>query len=175
MAAWAAAAVLLTVPSVAACGDDGGGNEPAPSPTATTSAPAAPSEETGETQETASAPADPAAAEKEIKENWARFFDPDVSMEDKAEVLENGERLTPVLQAFSGDQRGQEVEATVTDVAFTSPTDADVTYDLALQGQTALPDAKGVSVLQDGVWKVSAKTLCALVRLSGNATPVPGC
>ncbi|MFI9821865.1 hypothetical protein ACIHFC_15525 [Streptomyces sp. NPDC052013] len=167
--ALAAALVLVLGPGLAACGDDddsGGAESPPPTPTPdrTTSAPA-------------SAPADRAAAEQEIRQNWEKFFDPETSLEDKATVLENGDRMAPVLQAFSGDQRGGQVQAKVTKVAFTSPTGADVTYTLTLKGATALPDASGTAVEQDGTWKVSAKTLCALVQMSGNgsATAVPGC
>jgi len=161
--------ILVLGPGLAACGDDddGGGDSsppPTPTPERTTSAPA-------------SAPADRAAAEREIRQNWEKFFDPATSMEDKTTVLENGERMAPVLQAFSGDQRGGQVQAKVTEITFTSPTEADVTYTLTLQGATALPDASGTAVEQDGTWKVSAKTLCALVQMSGNgsATAVPGC
>ncbi|MEV8596731.1 hypothetical protein [Streptomyces sp. NPDC052012] len=167
--ALAAALILVLGPGLAACGDDddsGGAESPPPTPTPdrTTSAPA-------------SAPADRAAAEQEIRQNWEKFFDPETSLEDKATVLENGDRIAPVLQAFSGDQRGGQVQAKVTKVAFTSPTEADVTYTLTLKGATALPDASGTAVEQDGTWKVSAKTLCALVQMSGNgtATAVPGC
>ncbi|WP_179878799.1 MULTISPECIES: hypothetical protein [unclassified Streptomyces] len=162
----AAALVLALAPALAACSDDsGGGSESTPpTPTAerTTSAPA-------------SAPADRAAAEAEIRQNWQKFFDPKTSTEEKQAVLENGDRMGPVLQAFSGDKRGGQVQAKVTKVAFTSATGADVTYTLTLKGATALPDASGSAVEQDGTWKVSAKTLCALVQLSGNASPIPGC
>ncbi len=141
--------------------------QPAPTPTAerpTTSAPA-------------SAPADRAAAEREIKENWRKFFDPKTSLEDKQALLENGERMAPVLRAFSGDERGGQVQAEVSRVRFTSPTEADVTYTLSLKGAPVLPDASGTAVEQDGTWKVSAKSLCALVQMSGNgsASPIPGC
>lgn len=162
----AAALILALAPAMAACSDDSGGGSEAtpPTPTAerTTSAPA-------------SAPADRAAAEAEIRQNWQKFFDPKTSTEEKQAVLENGDRMGPVLQAFSGDERGGQVQAKVTKVEFTSATGADVTYTLTLKGATALPDASGSAVEQDGTWKVSAKTLCALVQLSGNASPIPGC
>ncbi len=161
-----AALVLALAPALAACTDDsGGGSESTPSTTTaerTTSAPA-------------SAPADRAAAEAEIKQNWQKFFDPQTSTEDKQAVLENGDRMGPVLRAFSGDARGGQVEAQVTKVRFTSATEADVTYTLTLKGATALPDASGTAVEQEGTWKVSVKTLCSLVQMSGNGTPVPGC
>ena len=166
--ALAAALVLILAPGLAACSDDnGGGSEstpPTPTPETTTSAPA-------------TAPADRAAAEKEIKENWQTFFDPAASTKKKQAVLENGEQMGPVLQAFSGDKRGGQVEAQVTKVEFTKPTEATVTYTLLLNGATALPDASGTAVEQDGTWKVSVSTLCALVQLSGDASQssAPGC
>ena len=166
--ALAASLLLFLAPALAACSDDdgGGGNETPPTPTVerTTSAPA-------------TAPPDAGAAEQQIKQNWAKFFDPKTSLEDKQAVLENGERMAPVLQAFSGDARGGQVQAKVTKVEFTSPTAATVTYDLTLKGATALPGASGTAVEQEGTWKVSAKTLCALVTMSGNASAsaLPGC
>ncbi|MFF9818791.1 hypothetical protein [Streptomyces sp. NPDC014006] len=161
----AAALVLILAPALAACSDNnGGGGSATPSAQRTTSA--APM-----------APADPAAAQQEIKQNWQTFFAPTTPLKDKQAVLENGDRMAPVLQAFSSDQRGRQVQAKVTKVTFTSPTRAAVTYDLVVQGATALPNAAGISVQQDGKWKVSDSTLCALVKLSGNASApaIPGC
>ncbi|MGA4842865.1 hypothetical protein [Streptomyces sp. G45] len=166
-AALAAAAVLLIAPAAVACGDDSGGDESSPPPE--------PSVESSAPSRAATAPADPAAAEKEVRENWQRFFDPKVSLKDKEAVLENGPRMRQVLQAFSGDERGRQVQARVAKVEFTSAKEADVTYALTLKGATALPGASGTAVNQDDTWKVSVKTLCALVKLSGNASPGPGC
>jgi hypothetical protein len=167
------AAVFVLATALTACSDDSGdgsGDTPPPIPPVerTTSEPASPS---------ASGPADAAAAEREIKTNWRKFFDPKTSTQQKQAVLENGERMAPVLAAFSGDERGGQVQATVTEVEFTMPTEANVTYDLMLNGATALPGAAGTTVEQDGTWKVSAKTLCALVAMSGNASAsaLPGC
>ncbi len=163
----AAAAVLLFVPAVAACGDDSGdeGGSPPPQPSVETTSKAG----------DASEPADPAAAEKEVRANWEKFFDPAVSLRDKEAVLENGAEMRQVLRSFSGDERGRQVRARVAKVEFTSAKDADVTYALTLKGATALPSASGTAVDQDGTWKVSVKTLCALVQLSGNKSPSPGC
>ncbi|MFD4553796.1 hypothetical protein ACFWP5_05635 [Streptomyces sp. NPDC058469] len=161
----AAALVLVFGPALAACSDDSGGGSgsaspPTPSVERTTSAPA-------------TAPADPAAA-TQIKANWKKFFDPAASTQDKQAVLENGEQMGPVLKAFSGDKRGGQVQADVQKVEFTSATKATVTYSLTLNGATALPNASGTSVEQDGTWKVSVNTLCALVALSGDASQSPG-
>lgn len=158
-AAWAAAALLVLFPAAAACSDSGDGSEKSPSPTAT--APAA-------------QPADPAAAKAQIEKNWTTFFDPEASTDAKVKVLENGEALRPLLAAFGNDKNAARSSAKVTDVTFGSPTQAAVTYDLLIGGNPALPGAKGTAVFQDQTWKVSVKTLCALVRLSGNAA-APGC
>jgi hypothetical protein len=166
--AFAAALVLIIAPALTACSDDSGGGSqstpPTPSVQRTTSAPA-------------TAPADPAAAKQEISKNWQKFFDPETSLKEKQKILENGEQMAPVLQAFSGDKRGGQVQAKVQTIEFTKPDEATVTYALTMNGATALPKASGTAVEQDGTWKVSVNTLCALVQLSGDAsgTPAPGC
>ncbi|MFE9444285.1 hypothetical protein ACFYO2_36075 [Streptomyces sp. NPDC006602] len=166
---WLVAVVFLLASALTACSDDSGGDETTPpSPSVETSTSAEPS---------ATTPDDPAAAERQIKQNWQKFFDPATSTKDKQAVLENGDRMGPVLQAFSGDQRGGQVQAEVTKVEFTSSTEATVTYTLMLNGATALPNASGTAVEQNGTWKVSVNTLCALVGMSGNASAsaLPGC
>ncbi|MFF8840021.1 hypothetical protein [Streptomyces sp. NPDC015130] len=164
LVALAAAALLALAPAVAGCSDDSSsGNEVSESvPPGTTAEPP------GEDE-----PADPAAAEEEVTENWTAFFDPKVPTSEKVELLENGEVMRPVLAAFAGDRNAAMTSAKVTDVEFTSATDAEVTYDLLVGGNAALPDSQGTSILQDGTWKVSVKTLCGLVELSG--VTVPGC
>ncbi|TLS40967.1 hypothetical protein FE633_38815 [Streptomyces montanus] len=166
LAAWSAAVILSGALALTSCGDDDGGNGTAPT---------TPSEETTSAEPSPTAPDDPAAAEREIKQNWQRFFDPAVPLKDKQDLLENGDKLGPVLQGFSGDERGRQVRAEVNKVEFTSPTEANVTYTLTLKGATVMPDAAGTAVEQGGVWKVSVKTLCGLVGLSGNESPAPGC
>ncbi|MFD8523271.1 hypothetical protein [Streptomyces capillispiralis] len=164
--ALAAAVALVLAPALAACGDGGGGDSPVPTQTAERT-PSAPG----------SAPADRAAAEREVKQNWEKFFDPRTSLDDKKKLLQHGQFMGPVLEAFSGDERGGQVKAQVTEVSFTSPTEADVKFALSLKGVTALPDASGKAIEEDGTWKVSVKSLCALVELSGDGSPpaIPGC
>ncbi|WP_367040406.1 hypothetical protein [Streptomyces sp. Je 1-332] len=176
-AALAAAAVLLLAPAAVACGDDsgGGGDSDPPEPSVEKSSQDASSQDASSEAPAQDAPADPAAAEKEVKENFEKFFDPAVPVKDKEAVLENGPKMRAVLKSFSGDERGKQVSADVNKVEFSSATEADVTYALTLKGATALPDASGTSVNQDDTWKVSVRTLCALVKLSGNESPGPGC
>ncbi|ORT60193.1 hypothetical protein [Streptomyces sp. CB03238] len=159
-AALAAAAVLVLVPTAAACGDGNGNGEAERSPTATAAQ---------------NQPADPAAARQQIEKNWAAFFNPKTPVDEKVKLLENGDRMRPVLQAFSANPQAAQTSVKVKNVAFTSATQADVTYDLLVGGQPALPDSKGSAVHQQDTWKVSVKTLCALVKLSPDATAVPGC
>jgi hypothetical protein len=84
--------------------------------------------------------------------------------------------MTAVVQGFSGDKRGQQVAAQVQKVVFTAPAVAEVTYALTLKGATALPNASGTAVYENGTWKVSDNTLCALVALSGDGSATPaGC
>ncbi|WP_246201424.1 hypothetical protein [Streptomyces alboniger] len=173
-AALAAAAFVLLAAAAVSCGDDSGGGDSGtpPEPSVEKSATEKSSEPA---DDSATAPADPAAAEKEVRKNWERFFDPEVPLKDKEAVLENGPKMRAVLEGFSGDERGKQVAAKVGEVEFTAADEADVTYALTLKGATALPDASGTAVNQDDTWKVSVKTLCALVKLSGNASPGPGC
>ncbi|MFF8291636.1 hypothetical protein ACF068_20725 [Streptomyces sp. NPDC016309] len=163
-AALAAMAALVLLPVVAGCGDDdnGGGTQQSATPTATATQ--------GQDQ-----PADPAAARQEIQKNWVAFFDPATPVEQKTKLLENGDRMRPVLEAFAGNPQAAQTSAKVKGITFTSATQAEVTYDLLVGGTPALPDSKGSSVHQQDTWKVSAKTLCALVKLSPDATAVPGC
>ncbi|MCT9009858.1 hypothetical protein ACWGKW_18410 [Streptomyces sp. NPDC054766] len=165
----AVTAVLVLAAALTACSDDSGG--------ASSASPTSSVEQSTSARPSATAPADPAAAQKEIKQNWEKFFDPAVSTKEKQAVLENGDQMAQVLQGFNGDQRGQQVKAKVEKIEFTSPTEADVTYTLTLNGATALPGASGTAVEQGGTWKVSVNTLCALVQLSGDASSsaAPGC
>ncbi|WP_194927673.1 hypothetical protein [Catenulispora pinisilvae] len=175
-AAGIAAVVLM---ATAACG--GGSSKPSSSTTSSTppSTSSTPST-TGSTSTsptgtaTAGGPADSTAAEAQIKQNWQAFFNPNTTIADKAKYLENGGALGPLLQGFAADPRVKQVSAVVSNVAFTSPTTATVTYSLSLQGTVVEPNATGKAVLQDGTWKVADATLCGLVALTGN-TSLPGC
>lgn len=152
--ALAAASVLALGPALVACGDDGGSESDTPAPAAT-------------------APSDPAAARAEITQNWTDFFDPNTPAAERAELLENGEQMRPALEALLTNDAASQATAKVKTIEFTSPNNANVTYDLLVAGSPAVPDSKGTSVYQDDTWKVSVKTLCGLAQLSG--ATVPGC
>lgn len=179
MAAVGVAGVLLA--ATAACG---GSSKPSSSATTTSPPTATTSPTTSLTTSpttspttgtpTGGAPADPAAAAAQVKQNWEAFFSPKTPVSDKEKYLQNGRVLAPLLQAFASDPRVGQVSATVTNVAFTSPTTATVTYSLSLSGTVVESAATGKAVLEDGTWKVADATLCGLVALTGN-TQLPGC
>ncbi|MFF9196427.1 hypothetical protein ACF09L_14585 [Streptomyces sp. NPDC014779] len=156
--AFGATAVLLLAPVLAGCSDDNGSSDKV----TPTTMPAMTDQ-----------PADPDAAKAQITKNWTAFFDPKTPTAERIKLLEDGERMAPVLAAFAGDKNAAQSSAKVKKIDFTSPTGANVTYDLLVAGNTALPDAKGTSVLQNDTWKVSVQTLCGLVQVSG--ATVPGC
>ncbi|KQX55000.1 MULTISPECIES: hypothetical protein [unclassified Streptomyces] len=157
--------VLMLAPALASCSDNG---DSGTGSTTTTAPPG-----TANVTPPADRPADPAAAQAEITRNWTAFFDPKTPAAERVKLLEDGERMQAVLGAFGGDKNAAMTSAKVTGVEFTSATGANVTYDLLVGGNPALPGAKGTSVLQNDTWKVSVKTLCGLVELSG--VTVPGC
>ncbi|MFJ5552830.1 hypothetical protein [Streptomyces sp. NPDC093225] len=161
-AVWSAAAVLVLGPAVAGCSDD---SDDSGGRTGTTSSPAA--------SAPATAPADRAGAQAEIEQNWARFFEPGTSTDDRVKLLEDGERFRALLDGMRSNPLARQTAAKVTAVTFTSPTGATVTWDLLESGTPVLSALKGKAVLQDDVWKLSASSLCALVEMSDAAAP--GC
>ncbi|NGN67336.1 hypothetical protein G5C51_25960 [Streptomyces sp. A7024] len=164
------AVVVLAGAGMAGCGDDSGGTgEPkkTPKPQPSSSASSAPAGGGG------GAPADKAVAEKEIKENWQKLFDPKTPIKEKPDYLEDGDEMQPLMDQMSNAKELKQVAAKVTKVTFTSPEKAEVKYALTLNGETAVPNTTGTAVLQDGTWKVSKNSICALISLSGS--PAPGC
>ncbi|MFI5804246.1 hypothetical protein [Streptomyces sp. NPDC051561] len=174
VAAWTSAAVLVLGAGGTACGGSDDPPPPGSTPTSASAAPGGGIDPQPSDSASASGPADVVAAKRQVEDNWAAFFNPRLTLDEKANVLENGVTMQPVLKAFNGDQRGGQTSARVTNVRFNSATQATVTYDLLLNEVPVLPNSKGTAVLQDSRWKVSVKTLCALVKLSGNAA-APGC
>ncbi|MFJ9691161.1 hypothetical protein [Kitasatospora sp. NPDC101183] len=170
----AGALLALALAGTAAAGC---GSSKSSTSASTSAAPAASATATPTASASATAPSDPAAAKAEITTNWQKFFDPATPIPDKAKLLQGGDLLLPVLQGFAQDPRVGQVQATVTDVAFTDAADAKVTYSLSLQGTVVEPSASGRSVLENGTWKVSRSTLCGLLTQAAGAggTPIPGC
>ncbi|MEU9040429.1 MULTISPECIES: hypothetical protein [unclassified Kitasatospora] len=167
---------LMLAGTAAACSSSKSGSS-ASSPASASASISPSATATASASATGTAPADPAAAEAEITANWEKFFDPNTPIPDKAKLLQGGDVLLPALQGFSQDPRVGQVQAKVTDVAFTDASDAAVSYSLSLQGTVVEPSASGQAVLENGTWKVSRSTLCGLLTQAGGAsgTPIPGC
>lgn len=155
-------------------GGGGGGDTPSKSPAGASGSTAGTASGTASDTTTSPAPQS-GPAEQQIRQNWEKFFASATTIDEKAKLLENGGQLGMLLQAFSGDPRVGQVRAKVSQVHLTSATAAEVTYTLSLEGNDVLPNTLGTSVLQDQVWKVSVKSLCALIALDSGGTPAPGC
>lgn len=158
-----AVGLLLTL--VTACGSD----EPAasPSPTASSAAP------------TGNEPADVTAAKAEVTTAWTTFWNSTLPEGQRLPLLETGEALLPALhfaaKPTSASAAPIVVSATVASVLFRSATRAELKWTLLTNGAPVLPNATGVAVLENGHWKVSKETFCALVALGSQGKPVPGC
>lgn len=157
---------LAAVALLAACGSSG---SPA------TSSSAAPSA-------TMSSNADAAA----VTQVWQSFFSKDTPIAQKESLLENGTTtMKPAVQAFAADPRVGQASATVQKVTFPSSSEADVTYQISLNGAPVMGGMAGKAVKVNGNWLVSDSTLCGLLQLaasvgggsgsSGSAGAIPGC
>ena len=146
----ALAACLLVLPLVvAACGSK---SSAATTPTPTASA------STG------------SSATAAITSDWVKFFAGTTPAAAKEALLQNAQQFATVIQAQAGSALAKATQAKVTAVKVTSPTTADVTYSIVQGGQVALPDQQGQAVLEGGVWKVSAPSFQALLKLEQGQT-----
>jgi len=167
--AWqGAAALALAALTLAGCGggSSGGGTTPSSAPPAqSSSTPAA----------EATAPADAAAAKADITTTWETFFDSATDATEATALLENGDHLGPALKKAQQEDKatGGNRSAKVKKITFTSATQATVNYILHAGGTTL--NSAGVTVLQDGKWKVSQITFCTLVILGNDQKPVKSC
>ena len=142
-----------------------GSSAPPPSSSAPGSA-AASSPGTGST-------ADAAA---QIKANWEKFFDASTPVAEKVKLLQNGAALESAIKAFANFPLASGIGAKVTNVTVSSATKAAVTYNLtSSSGGALLSGQKGVSVYQDGTWKVGDESLCGLFRLIPGGTVPAAC
>lgn len=113
------------------------------------------------------------AAVAAIKANWAKFISGSSSTSERVSVLENGQKFSSLISAMSA--LGKTAAAKVTNVQMTSPKQATVTYTVYLGGKPALKNEKGVSVLENGTWKVTDASFCALLALQNGGKPPSIC
>ena len=117
-----------------------------------------------------------------VKQVWQSFFSKSTPISQKETLLENGTTtMKPAVQAFASDPRVGQASATVQNVTFPSSNEADVTYQIALNGAVVMGGMAGKAVKADGSWVVSDSTLCGLLQLaaaqggSSGSGAVPGC
>jgi hypothetical protein len=130
----------------------------------------------------ASAPASPAPASTssssavaEITANWEKFFNSSTPVAQKVTLLQNGTTFAGAISDLSQLPLASGIGAKVTSVTVTSPTSANVTYNIVAGGTTLLPGAKGKAILQDGIWKVGDGSLCGLFKLVPGGTVPAAC
>jgi hypothetical protein len=111
-----------------------------------------------------------------IKKNWATFFDAKTPTQRRIGLLQNGDKLATVIKAqSSSNPLAASASAKVSHVALTGTNQASVTYSIFVGGQPALPNQPGVSVYQDGRWKVGLVSFCALLKIenAGKSSGLP--
>jgi hypothetical protein len=144
------------VTGVAACGSNGGsaaGESPSPASSGASS-PAASATAGGGS-----------AASKQIAANWTTFFDAKTPVAKRISLLQDGQQFASVIKSQAGGGLAASATAKVTKVTVTSPTQATVTYNILVAGQTALSGKTGTAVQQNGTWKVGLASFCGLLVL----------
>ena len=165
-----------------------GNTLPAPATSAPAAAPSTstvPATQTTVAAPTTSAPA-PAASSNptvvaQITANWEAFFNSGTPVAKRVLLITNGQSLRVLLneEAMAGPPPNGNGEydfgAMVTSVTMNSATSATVTYNYILDGQTAQSGLTGTAADQNGTWKVSSVSYCALLVSNDNGSPVAGC
>jgi hypothetical protein len=122
---------------------------------------------------------DTASAANAVKATWISFFSKTTPLAQREALVQNGSAMASAMQAFAASPLTSEVTASVSGVTFPSPTKADVTYSISLNGQVVENAMAGNAVYQGGKWLVADTTLCGLLQLaqsqSGSSAPIPGC
>ncbi|HEX6451631.1 MAG TPA: hypothetical protein VF060_19465 [Trebonia sp.] len=155
---------LVLAAAIAACSSSSSPSSPATSPAApASSASAAASSSPGGTGSSS-------AATATIKANWEKFFSGSTPTAQRVSLLQNGPTFASTISAMSA--LGSSASAKVSAVKVTSASQATVTYTVYLGKTAALPNAKGVAVLENGIWKVSDASFCQLLALqNGGKAP----
>jgi hypothetical protein len=119
-------------------------------------------------------PADAAAARAAVVQAYATAYSGIGDPNGKRDAVEDSDELADVIaQADSGSfaQQVKDASAVVTDVVFTSPTEATVRYDINVKDYSNFTGRIGKARLIDGTWKVARVTICADLSLAGATCP----
>jgi hypothetical protein len=107
------------------------------------------------------------AAKAQISDAWATFFNGSTPAAERVNLLQNGQRFAPLIQALSHSSLAKQTKATVSSVRVHDGT-ATVVYTISLAGKAALKNQTGTAVRVGGMWKVGDKSFCQLVGLQGS-------
>lgn len=113
------------------------------------------------------------AVTKEITDAYTTFFNGKTPAADRTALIENPDGFSQVLVGMASDTRAQGTGVTVKGVTLTDDTNADVSYDLLLNGTPVMPDQTGQAIKVDGKWKVASSTFCALLSIRAPAPRSP--
>jgi len=113
-----------------------------------------------------------------VKQAWQTFFAGTTPAAQKIALLQGGQRFAQVIQAQASSPLAKATQARVTSVRIVSPGKAVVTYSIVQGGQVALPNQTGQAVLENGAWKVGARSFQSLLQLEqgqggASASPSP--
>jgi hypothetical protein len=114
-------------------------------------------------------PTDTAAATQAVKTLWTTYYDSTGDPAKKAALVQNPAKMAPLLTQLLAKAAGGKSSAIVDSVTFDSPTHANVTFAIQLNGTTVIPSVNGQAILDPatGQWQVADITLCQLASLAG--------
>ena len=143
---------------------DGGTATPVPAPP--TTAPTLPPPSGEE-------PADPEAAREAIVEAYTTATDGSLTVAERRAYIEDSDELGPYLDRAAAPYLGILEHQTVTlgDIVFLDAERATLVYTLSFDARMAPQTDVGYAVVDDGRWKVSRETVCALILRAGVTCP----
>jgi hypothetical protein len=112
---------------------------------------------------------DSASATSAITTNWNAFFSSSTPESKRVQLLQNGSAFASSISSFASTPLAATVTSKVDSVTLRSATQAKVRYDLSAAGTTVANGATGISVLQDGTWKVGDDVFCGLLSRAKKA------
>ncbi len=108
----------------------------------------------------------------QIHTNWETFFGAKTPISEREQLLQNGSQFDSEIKSEFNSLGTSSFSAKINNIAVTSSTQANVSYDVIFQGQEVLKDQKGQAVLVNNTWKISDSTLCSLLAMAGNTPKI---
>jgi hypothetical protein len=127
--------------------------------------------DSGQPAPTPTAPVATGSVTEQVTSLFQRFFDGTLPAETKIGILQKGEQFSEVLKAQAAGPLAKSSGVKVIKVTQSTNKSAAVMFTVLLDGKPALENQAGGAVLDNGVWKVSANTYCALLTLQGLTAP----